>query len=187
MKLDKFDELVSSFQKLPGIGKKSAIRFAYFVSMEDKLSGINLAHNIENAIRFLNRCLICGGLCEGEICDICCDLSRDLSMLCIVENPKDIMVLENSKSFDGVYFVLENLESDIHRLKNVILKNSTKEVIFALTPGISSDSICIFVEDRLKDLNLTFTKIAQGVPTGVNIENIDMISLTKAIKDRTGI
>ncbi|MCI6988550.1 MAG: recombination mediator RecR [Campylobacter sp.] len=188
MKIEKFDDLVSAFEKLPGVGKKSALRFAYYISLEDSFSGLNLAHSIENAVTFLRRCANCGCICEDEICEICADEFRNKEIICVVESPKDILLIEESRSYDGLYFVLENLdESTILRLINHISTNNSKEILFAFTPSINSDGVAIFLEDRLKDLELKFTKIAQGVPTGVSLENIDTLSLSKAIKDRTKV
>ena len=184
--LEKFDELVQSLSKLPTIGKKTALRLAYFIALGNKEEGFKLAHNIENVLRYIKSCSNCGGLSENELCDICIDEERDKNILCIVKNPKDIFYIEDSKSFDGFYFVLDNLnEEKLNKLKNLIVKLNTKELIFALTHEIDSDAIIFFIEDRLKDFKLNFSKIAQGIPSGVNLENVDFISLNKAIKFRT--
>lgn len=182
-KLEKFDALVACFEKIPGVGKKSALKYAYHLALEDSFLGLNLAHTIEDCIRFLKHCLMCGGISENEICDICSDEDREKKLLCIVESPKDILTIENSGSFNGLYFVFNSLDR-VDMLKENIMKNYTNEIIFALTPGINSDGLMLFIENELKDLNITFTKIAQGIPTGVSLENIDILSLTKAIKDR---
>lgn len=184
-KVDKFEELVACFEKLPGVGKKSALRYAYFVSIQDSFLGLNLAHSIEDAVHFLKKCQICGAICENEICDVCADEERDKSKICIVENPKDILIFENSSIFDGLYFVLDDINmQNIQKLKSMIEQNGSIEIIFAMTPGINSDGIMLYIEDKLKDLDIKFSKIAQGIPTGVSIENVDMLSLTKALKDR---
>ncbi|MSN95788.1 recombination protein RecR [Campylobacter sp. FMV-PI01] len=186
--LEKFENLVSSFEKLPGVGKKSALRFAYHVSLVDSFSGLNLAHSIEAAVMSLKRCQKCGFLSENEICDICIDETRENSLLCIVENPKDVLILEKSGIYNGLYFVLDDVNNEIiQKLVNLVSQNSIKEIVFALTPGINSDGIMLYVEDKLSQFNIHFTKIAQGIPTGVSLENIDMISLTKAMQDRMNI
>ena len=151
--LEKFNELTESFAKLPGVGKKSAARFAYFVCMQDSFAGLRLAQNIEDAVRFIKRCERCGGLSENEICDICSDESRDSEVILLVESPKDILVVEQK----GIYF----------------------------TPGLNSDALMLYVEDKLGMSEISFSKIAQGVPTGVNLENVDMLSLLKAYESRT--
>lgn len=183
---EKFNELVASFASLPTIGKKTAIRLAYFVSMKNHLLGAKLANDIENAIRFIKPCAKCGGLSENELCDICASDERDKSTLCIVESARDILILEESGSFDGLYFVLDELNDEkVAKLRAMIAEFNVRELIFALTHSVNTEAIGFFVEERLKDLNLQFSKIAQGIPSGVNLENVDFISLHKAMVFRT--
>lgn len=183
---EKFNELVQSFANLPTIGKKTAIRLAYFVSMKNHLLGTKLAHDIENAIRFIKPCEKCGSLSENELCEICTDTERDRSILCIVENAKDVLILEESGSFDGLYFVLDELDDEkIAKLRQMLQEFGVKELVFALTHSVNSEAMSLFIEDKLKDLNLNFSKIAQGIPSGVNLENVDFISLHKAMVFRT--
>lgn len=184
----KFDELVEAFGKLPGVGKKSALKYAYFVSIENSFTGLNLAHSIEDAVKGLRRCTKCGAISEDEVCDICCDDSRVKEMLCIVENPKDILILEKSGAYKGRYFVLDDLSIDIvEKLMKFSEESGTKEILFAMTPGINSDGIMLYVEDKFKDKDIHFSKIAQGIPTGVSIDNVDTLSLIKALNDRREI
>ncbi|MBE2985135.1 recombination protein RecR [Campylobacter sp. RM9344] len=184
--LEKFNELVEAFNKLPGIGKKSATRFAYFVSLQDTFGGLKLAQCIEDAVRFIKRCERCGGLSENEICDICADTTRDSSLLTIVESPKDILTFEQNGIYDGFYFVMEEVNEEvINKLKKTITINQTTEVIFAFTPGLNSDALMIYIEDKIKNPDIKFSKLAQGVPTGVSLENVDMLSLLKAFESRT--
>ena len=183
---EKFNELVASFASLPTIGKKTAIRLAYFVSLQNHLAGTKLAQDIENAIRFIKPCSKCGALSENELCEICADTERDRAVLCVVESAKDILILEESGSFNGLYFVLDELNDDkIAKLRTMIAEFSVKELIFALTSAINAEAMSFFVEDRLQDLGLKFSKIAQGIPSGVHLENVDFISLHKAMAFRT--
>jgi len=148
---------------------------------------MKLVNSIESAVKSIKKCQTCGGLSENEICEICLDEQRDDKKLCIVENAKDIFVLEENNLFDGRYFVLDNLEKEsVESLKKRAKKN-VKEMIFALTPSLSNDAVILFIEDNLKDLDIEFTKIAQGVPTGVHLENVDMLSLAKAMDLRVKI
>lgn len=182
-KLEQFDRLVEAFGKIPGVGKKSAIKYAYYVALQDPFFGLNLAHTIENSIHNLKHCMICNGISQNEICDICSDINRNSSIICVVESPKDILTIEDSNSFDGLYFVFNEINS-VENLKDMIGKFNSKELIFAFSPSINSDGIMLYIEDQLKESGISFTKIAQGIPTGVSLENVDMLSLTKAIKDR---
>jgi len=185
--LEKFNRLVDALQDLPTIGKKSATRIAYFMIMNDTYVGMKISHAIEDAIGSLKKCKVCGGMSEDEICHICSDETRDASLLCIVENAKDILLLEENGLFDGKYFVLDSLEElSITHLEN-IAKSGTSEILFALTPSIANDAVILYIEDKLSAYNVNFSRIAQGVPTGVSLENIDLLSLTRALEDRVRV
>jgi len=186
--LDKFYSLVESFENLPAIGKKSAIRLAYHIVYENSYSGIKLAHSIENAIASIKKCKLCGSMSENEICDYCFDEQRDSHQVCLVQSAKDIFNIEESRQYNGKYFVLEEIDdTHIDRLKKFVRDNRVKSILFAITPSLANDTFIIFVEDQLKDFNVDFHKIAQGVPTGVSLENVDILSLSKAIKDSVKI
>ncbi len=181
--LDKFYNLVESFENLPSIGKKSALRLAYHIVYENSYSGLKLAHSIEDAIATIKKCTLCNSMSEHEICEICLDTDRIKERLCIVQSAKDIFNIEDSKQYDGTYFVLEHLdEENLDKLKKIIEKNNTQNILFAITPSLANDAFILYIEDRLKSYNIKFTKIAQGVPTGVSLENVDILSLSKAIK-----
>lgn len=186
--LEKFNNLVDAFNSLPTVGKKSALRFAYHLVLHDAYGGMKLAHALESALRDVRRCEWCGGLSENEVCDICMDEMREQGVLCLVESAKDIFVLEENASYNGLYFVIESLDEEtITKLIHRVEENSINELIFALTPGLSSDGVMLFIEDRLSSFDIKFTKIAQGVPTGVNLENVDNLSLAKALESRTKV
>lgn len=186
--LEKFYELVEAFESLPTIGKKSALRLAYHIVMNDNYCGIKIAHSIENALKNITKCIKCGSMSEHEICEFCLDDSRDNSKLCIVQSAKDIFIIEDSKQFDGKYFVIDELEQDVlDSLIKFVSENETKNILFAITPSIANDAFILFIEDKLKNLDLRFAKIAQGVPTGVSLENVDILSLSKAIQSRVDI
>lgn len=185
--LEKFNRLVDALQSLPTIGQKSATRLAYHMVMNDSFGALKLAHAIENAITSLKKCRSCGGISEDELCPICSDEHRNHEILCIIENAKDILTFEENGLFDGRYFVLESLdELDVSHLRDVV-NSGIKEVIFALTPSIANQGVILYIEDKLSDSNVRFTRIAQGVPTGVSLENVDILSLTRALEDRVSI
>ena len=185
LKLEKFDNLVDALMQLPTVGKKSALRFAYHMVLGDSFSAMKLSHSIEDALTSIQKCSLCSGLSEDEICSICADEQRLNTMLCIVDTPKDIFVLEESSVYEGRYFVLSSIEKEsIEALKKRVSEDAVTEILFALTPSLANDSIMIFIEEKLKDFDIVFTKIAQGVPTGVTLENVDILSLTKALSDR---
>ena len=182
-KIEAFENLVEAFQSLPSIGKKSAIRLAYHLSMVDGFAAMKLAHAIETGVNEIQSCSQCHNMSEDELCAICSDEQRDMSTLCIVQSAKDILMIEESREFNGLYYVLSRIED----LNETHLKNAVKdveEVIFAFPPSIATDTMILYIEDKLEGLGLNFTKIAQGVPTGVELENIDMVSLSRAMEAR---
>ncbi len=186
--LEKFYDLVESFEMLPTIGKKSAVRLAYHIVTENTYTGMKLAHSIETAIRDIRQCIRCNAMSENEICEICLDKDRDDAKLCIVQSAKDIFIIEESKQFSGKYFVIESLEDEIiKKLLNLIHSSKVTNILFAVTPSLANDAFILYIEDRLKDKDINFTKIAQGVPTGVSLENVDILSLSKAINGQTKI
>lgn len=184
--LNHFFSLVEALEKLPSIGKKSAQKMAYNLSVDDRYLALKISHSIENAIHSVRKCSICGGLSESEICDICLDENRENDQICIVLHPKDIFTIEETGNFKGKYFVVEKLEEvDFNILKKRIQKYKTLEIIFAFSPTLANDAIMIFIEDKLQNLDIVFSKIAQGVPTGIGLENIDQLSLSRAFTSRT--
>ena len=109
-------------------------------------------------------------------------------MLAIVQNAKDIFTIEESNQFNGTYFVIESLEVDIiNSLISIVKERGVTDILFAITPSLANDAFILFIEDKLKSLNINFTKIAQGVPTGVSLENVDILSLSKAINGKIKI
>lgn len=185
--LEKFNRLVESLQSLPTIGQKSATRLAYHMVMNDSFGALKLAHAIENAIASLKKCRSCGGISEDELCSICSDDHRNHELLCIVENAKDILTFEENGLFDGRYFVLDSLDDlDMSHLQGVV-GSGVREVIFALTPSIANQGVMLYIEDKLSEFDVRFTRIAQGVPTGVSLENVDILSLTRALEDRVKV
>jgi recombination protein RecR len=184
---EKFNRLVDALGELPTIGKKSATRLAYHMVMNDSFIGMKISNAIEDALGSLKKCKNCGGMSEDELCFVCTDERRDNTLLCIVENAKDILLLEENGLFDGKYFVLDALdEYTVSRLLEVV-NTGISEVLFAITPSISNDAVILYIEDKLDEFNINFTKIAQGVPTGVSLENIDLLSLTRALEDRVRV
>jgi len=181
--LKSLDQLIEILQELPSIGKKGATRLALFLA-KDKFTALKLVNALENVISNIQECKICGNFSEHEICEICDDPMRDKT-LAIVENAKDIITIEESGSYKGYYFVLSKLDNEtIEKLRGLIKEKEIKEIIFAFPPSVENEAKTLLLEDKLKDLKIEFSQIAQGVPTGVHFENVDINSLAKAIKLR---
>lgn len=186
--LQSFYLLVETLEKLPSIGKKSAEKMAYTLCVENKYLGMQIAKNIQNAVDNVRKCTMCGGLSEEDECQICQDIERNNGQLCIVAHPRDIAIIENTNSYFGKYFVLESLESvDFEMLISLVLKNNIQEIIFSFSPSLANDALMLFVEDRLSAIPLKFSKIAQGIPTGISLDHIDELSLTRAFEGRIKI
>ena len=189
--LKAFADLIAALEKLPTIGKKSAQKMAYSLCVENKFLGLNIAHAIENAALVVKKCHKCLGLSESEICEICLDDTRQNGELCIVANSRDIFIIEEIGEFQGRYFVLDSQQDleqiDFSLLNHRIQAESIHEIIFALTPSLANEAIMLYIEDRIKaplHTPLQFSKIAQGVPTGIGLDSIDQLSLLAALNSR---
>lgn len=185
--LEPFKNLVEAFNALPGIGEKSALKIAYHIVTEGSYDGMKLSHAIERAIEDVRRCKRCNNLSQDELCMICSDNMRDKTKICLVESAKDIITIEKLGQYNGLFYVLsDDIDSfDLTHLREALA--GVKELIFAFAPSIASDTMMLYIESQLEDMNLQFTKIAQGVPTGISLENVDTLSLARAIEDRVSI
>jgi len=185
-KIEAFENLVSAFQELPSIGKKSAIRMAYNIVMENSFAGMKLAHAIEEGVNNIQRCKQCDNMSEDELCFICADEFRDTSILCIVQSAKDIITIEESGQYKGIYYIVTELQDlDEYHLRDAI--KGIEEVIFAFPPSLATDTMILYIEEKLSNTNINFSKIAQGVPTGVDLDNVDVLSLSRAMESRVKI
>lgn len=188
------ENLINELTKLPGIGRKTAQRLAFFIltMSEEDAKGISKAIiEVKEKARF---CRECFNITEHEVCDICSNSSRDRSKLCIVEEPSNIFVIERSKSFNGLYHVLLGALSPIDgitpeslkikELLDRIRKNSVEEVIIATNPNTKGEMTAQYVREILKPYNVKVTRIAYGLPIGADIEFADEVTLSKAIEGR---
>jgi len=185
-KIEAFENLVEAFTTLPSIGKKTAVRLAYYAVMENGFAAMKLAHAIETGINSIQKCSKCHNMSEDELCAICSDSYRDSSKLCIVQSAKDILTIEDSGQFNGVYYVISEVK-DMDEAHLFYAVGGVDEIIFAFPPSIATDTMILYIEDKLNGLNIKFTKIAQGVPTGVELDNIDIMSLSRALEARVKI
>ncbi|STQ85916.1 recombination protein RecR [Helicobacter muridarum] len=183
-----FDTLVKALEKLPSIGKKSAMKMAYALTVDNAPLGLQISQAIHDCIIDVQKCDVCGALSHGEICHICADSIRKNGSLCIVSHPKDVFLIENIGEFDGVYCVIEDYQNyNFSQLINRIRHEQISEVIFAFSPSLQSDVLVMFIQEKLGDLGLTFSRIAQGVPSNVSLDNIDHFSLARAFSSRVSL
>ena len=188
------ENLITELMKLPGIGRKTAQRLAFFILAmpEEDAKGISRAIvEVKEKARF---CKECFNITENEICSICSNSSRDRSKLCVVEEPSNILVIERSKSFDGLYHVLLGALSPIDgftpdRLKineliERVRRNSIQEIIVATNPNTKGEMTAQYIRELLKPFPVRVTRIAYGLPMGGDIEFADEVTLGKAIEGR---
>ncbi len=189
--------LIECFKKYPGIGEKSAERLALAtMNMNDEILNL-FADSLVNVKKKIRRCSICNHLSENEICDICSDRTRDMSTVCVVEEPKNVILFEKIGSYRGLYHVLNGLISPldgvnpddltITSLVNRIKDGQIKEVIIAVKPSVEGETTALYISKLLQKLPVKVTKIAHGIPIGVDMEYIDALTLELALEDRTSV
>jgi recombination protein RecR len=189
---ESLQRLVESFKTLPGVGYKTAQRYAYFV-LEQPNDAINeFTQNMLTAKQNIHFCKICGGFTDGEICPIC--QNRDSGLICVVKSAKDIDVMERIKDFDGVYHVLGGTISPLDnkgpndiRIKELVDRvtiQNVREVVIATNPDVEGDVTAHYIAKLLKPLDIKVTRLAQGISMGTEIEYADEVTLTKAFESR---
>jgi len=188
------NRLIEEFEKLPGIGPKSAERLAFYILKAEPAEAMALAGAIRDVKNKIKRCEICTGLSEEAICQICSDPRRDKSSICVVEQPKDVIALEKTGSCKWVYHVLgghiaplEGIEpSDltIDKLVERVRSGNVKEVIMATNPNMAGDGTALYISSLLRDTGVKITRLARGLATGSTIEYASGKMLTDAIIGR---
>ena len=190
------DNIVDEFAKLPGIGRKSAMRIAFYVlEMEDK-ELLNFMTVLKEAKEKIKKCEICGNLTENDICEICSDEERDSSIICIVKDSRDIIAFEKSKTYNGLYHVLGGIidplngvgvdDLDIDKLTKR-LTDKVKEVILALDPSLEGETTSLYLSKIIKEKEIKVSRIASGIPMGGNIEFSDIATLSRSLEGRKEI
>lgn len=190
------EDLINEFAKLPGIGPKSAQRVVFYLTKQSKgdiTSFSNALAKIQNGVKF---CTQCQNLTEEDPCPTCDDSKRDQEKICVVEKPLDIVALEDTHNYDGVYHVLHGAISPINgigpediKIKELLTrvqddKNETKEIILATNPNLEGEATAMYISKLLKPLNIKITRIARGLPTGSDLEYADQETLSNALKGR---
>lgn len=188
------DELIDALKKLPGLGPRSASRIAYQLLSEDRAQALHLSHVLEEAVKKVRHCLLCNTLTDTELCPICSDKHRDRTKLCIVESPADQRVIEETLAYDGLYFVLMGLispvegigASELHldRLIERVEGDLTlKEVLIATPFTPQGDATAHFIAKALssKRDHLRISRLARGIPAGVELEYTDANTIASAI------
>ena len=195
--MKKLDELIEVFGKLPGIGKKSAMRIAFDILEKNEIEIENMLSTIKDAYTSIKHCSICGNLCEGEICEICSNEKRDKSVICVVESVKDIIAFEKSETYNGLYHVLGGKidplngvtieDLNISELMKRLDEKDVEEVILALNPDMEGETTALYLIKMIKNKDIKVSQIASGIPMGGNIEFTDMATLGKSLEGRREI
>ncbi|GCD77309.1 recombination protein RecR [Thermaurantimonas aggregans] len=188
------ENAVTEIAKLPGIGRKTALRLALHLLSRDKEVGLKLAEAIHALVRDVKTCRVCHNISESDLCDICSDPRRDASRLCVVEDVRDVLAIENTGQFRGKYHVLGGLinpmagigPSDIAvaDLPERIQTTGVQELIIALPSTAEGDTTAFFVFKKTKDLSIQITTLARGVAIGEELEYADEITLARSIQYR---
>ncbi|MGN0922056.1 MAG: recombination mediator RecR [Cellvibrio sp.] len=191
------DELMSSLRCLPGVGPKSAQRMALYLLERDRLGATRLAKSLQQAIDGVGRCERCRTLTEQKICGICANHRRDPSLLCVVETPADVLAIEQAGTYQGKYFVLLGRLSPIDgvgpddigvtELLALLQSEPITEVILATNPTVEGEATAFYISERAKNLNVTVSRIAHGVPLGGELEFIDGGTLAHAFSSRRSL
>lgn len=188
------DELMSSLRCLPGVGPKSAQRMALHLLERDRVGAERLAKSLHKAIEGVGRCKRCRTLTEQELCGICRNERRDNTLLCVVETPADVLAIEQAGTYQGKYFVLlghlspiDGIGPDdigIDQLIQLLQQEPVTEVILATNPTVEGEATAFYISERARNLNVTVSRIAHGVPLGGELEFIDGGTLAHAFSSR---
>jgi recombination protein RecR len=189
--------LIECFKKLPGIGEKTAERLSLSVlNLDENIIDV-FKNSLDSVKSKMRRCEVCNNISESNLCVICSNNLRDKSIICVVESIKNVIAIEKTNCYNGVYHVLNglispldgrgpddiNLSSLIERVSN----NDVKEIIMALTPGVEGETTSLYISKKLEGMNIRISKIAHGVPLGADMEYIDSLTLELALENRKSI
>ena len=190
--IESIGKLVNEFSKLPGVGKKTAQRYAYKVIDMTESEAKEFAEAILGVKRKVRYCSVCGNFTEQEVCGVC--KTRDHSVICVVKEPRDVAAIEKLHEFKGVYHVLHGTidpmagvgPNDI-RIRELLARlneHEVKEVIVATNPDVSGDATAMYLARLIKPLGITVSRLAHGIPVGSEIEYTDDVTLTRAFVER---
>jgi len=189
--------LIEQLSKLPGIGKKTAQRLAFYILEMEDMEVEKLSNSIINAKEKIRLCSICCNLTDDDPCYICKDTTRDKSTICVVEGPKDIIAMEKSKEYKGEYHVLHGVISPMDNVgpKDIKVKELldrltdgvVQEIILATNPTVEGEATALYLARLIKPLGIKVTRIAHGIPVGGDLDYFDEVTISKAMENRREI
>ncbi len=187
-------KLIKNLSKLPGIGEKTADRLAMYILRAPRREADHLVHSIMEVKEKIRLCAMCFSLSDAEICNICRDRNRNFSILCVVEQPADMVAIEKSGGFTGLYHILEGVLSPmdgvgpdnirVEELISRIAQGKIQEVVLATSTNIEGESTAAYIAERLGIYPVKVTRIASGVPMGGDLKYVDQVTLKTAMKSR---
>ncbi|CDF59147.1 recombination mediator RecR [Thermobrachium celere] len=192
----KVAKLIEELSKLPGVGTKTAQRLAFYIINMDKRDVESLADAIIEAKASIKYCSVCGNLTDTDPCVICSNTARDRSTICVVQEPKDVIAMERTKEYKGLYHVLHGAISpmlgigpDDIKIKELLsrMNDEVKEVIIATNPNVEGEATAMYIARLIKPLGIKVSRIAHGIPVGGDIEYADEVTLLKALEGRREI
>lgn len=191
------EKLTEQFERLPGIGRKTASRLAYFVLSRSEKEANDFADAIIQAKKQVKYCRCCQNLTDSEICPICDDASRNTSVICVVEDPRDVMAFERTREYNGLYHVLhgaisplDGIGPDNLRIKELMARladGSVKEIIMATNPTVEGEATSSYISRLIRPMGIKVTRLAYGIPVGGDLEYADEITLSRALEGRNEI
>ena len=191
------NELINQFSRLPGIGKKTAQRLAFSILEQPPERAKQFAEALVNAREKIHFCKVCQSLTDLEVCSICSNSQRDKSIICVVEDPKDVMAFERTREFSGVYHVLhgvisplDNIGPDDLKIKELMTRlagGEVKEIIMATNPTVEGEATASYISRLVKPMGVKVTRLAYGVPVGADLEYADEYTLARALEGRNEI
>ena len=187
-------KLIEQFERMPGIGHKTAQRLAFYVLNLSKQQAEEFSATILSAHEKIKQCTRCCNLAEDELCPICKNNSRDQSVICVVEDPRDVFAFERTHEFEGTYHVLHGVISPMNgvgpediTIKELLARMAdgvVQEVIMATNPTVEGEATAMYISRLLKPMGITVSRLAYGVPVGADLEYADEVTLTKALEGR---
>ncbi|AWG42835.1 recombination protein RecR [Candidatus Borreliella tachyglossi] len=190
-------DLIDLISKLPGMGKKTAVRMVYDILSNDEEYAKNLGQSLINLHSKIKKCRHCYNFSEKEFCDICTDLNRNKDLICVVETPQDLEVVESTREYDGLYFVLHGhldplkdigpSRLNLDKLEGYVREVGAREVIVATEFSIEGDVTANYISSILNKLDINVTRIASGLPAGGSISSSDKITTLRAFRLRLKI
>ncbi|MBQ5884389.1 MAG: recombination protein RecR [Clostridia bacterium] len=194
MALVSLEKLIEEFRKMPSVGVKSAERMAYYILGLDDEGTKSLINAINDAHTNIHTCNVCCNLTEGEKCTICSNPKRDSSVICVVENPRDVTAFERTHEYKGTYHVLHGVISPMNsigpdniRIKELIQRladDSVNEVIMATNPTAEGEATAMYIARLLKPMGIKVSRLAYGIPVGSDLEYADEVTLSRALQGR---